>query len=169
MLYIIAAILSVLIIALDQFTKYLITSNLILGLHSIPILKGLINIVYVENEGGAWGFMQNNTWLLIAITVLIMMVCVAMLIKYGFKSKLFFFSIILVLSGGIGNLIDRVFRGSVVDFIQFGFFKQFPVFNVADIAVCIGTFMLLFYFILDIIADIKSKKSIDIINTKTKS
>ena len=58
MLYIIAAILSVLIIALDQFTKYLITSNLILGLHSIPILKGLINIVYVENEFDKFQFVE---------------------------------------------------------------------------------------------------------------
>ena len=165
MIYAIATVLTVFIVALDQITKNLIVTNLVLGQSSIPILGGLFNIVFVENEGGAWGFMQNNTWLLIAITVVIMIICFAMLIKYGLHSKMFFFSIVLVLSGGIGNLIDRVIRGSVVDFIQFGFWKTFPVFNIADIAVCIGVGFLLLYFVLDIIKDFKAKKAVSDINT----
>ncbi len=164
MIYAIATVLTVFIVALDQITKNLIVSNLVLGHSSIPVLGGLFNIVFIDNEGGAWGFMQNNTWMLIAITVLIMIICFAMLIKYGLHSKMFFFSIVLVLSGGIGNLIDRIVRGSVVDFIQFGFWKTFPVFNVADIAVCIGVGLLLLYFVLDIIKDFKAKKAVSDIN-----
>ena len=164
MIYAIATVLTVFIVALDQITKNLVVTNLVLGQSSIPVLGGLFNIVFVENEGGAWGFMQNNTWLLIAITVVIMIICFAMLIKYGLHSKMFFFSIVLVLSGGIGNLIDRISRGSVVDFIQFGFWKTFPVFNIADIAVCIGVALLLLYFVLDVIKDFKAKKEISDIN-----
>ena len=164
MIYALATLLTVFIVALDQITKNLVVTNLVLGQSSIPVLGGLFNIVFIENEGGAWGFMQNNTWLLIAITVLIMIVCFAMLIKYGLHSKMFFFSIVLVLSGGIGNLIDRIVRGSVVDFIQFGFWKTFPVFNVADIAVCVGVGLLLVYFVLDIIQDFKAKRAVSDIN-----
>lgn len=164
MIYAIAAVLTVFIVAVDQITKFLISSNLILGQTSIPVLGGLFNIVFIENEGGAWGFMQNNTWMLIAVTVIIMIICFAMLVKYGLNSKMFFFSIVLVLAGGIGNLIDRIIRGSVVDFIQFGFWKTFPVFNVADIAVCIGVALLLVYFVLDILKDFRARKAVSDIN-----
>ena len=163
MIYAIATVLTVVIVALDQLTKNFIIENteLYCKFSEIP---GFINIIYVQNTGGAWGFMGNNTWLLVAITVLIMIICFAMLVKYGLHSKMFFFSIVLVLSGGIGNLIDRIFRGFVIDFIQFAFWTEFPVFNIADIAVCVGVGLLLLYFALDILKDIKAKKAITDIN-----
>ena len=87
-----------------------------------------------------------------------MAVCVFCLVKYG-KNKLFFWSVCLVLSGGVGNMIDRVFRGgSVVDFLHFEFWPSFPVFNIADCAVVIGGGMLVLYFVLDIINEYKKKR-----------
>ena len=150
--------MAALVIVADQLTKSFIASNFELGAQSVPFIKNIIDITYVENEGGAWGFMQDNTWLLVALTIIIMIVCVAMLIKDGFKHKLLFFGIVLVLSGGVGNLIDRIFKGRVVDFIQFDFWRTFPVFNVADIAVTLGAALLLLYFVIDIIKDYKNKK-----------
>ena len=77
----------------------------------------------------------------------------------GIKNKLMFWAISLVLSGGIGNLIDRIFRnGKVIDFLHFAFFKEFPVFNIADCAIVIGAILLVLYFILDMISDAKAKK-----------
>ena len=82
-----------------------------------------------------------------------------MLIKEGFKNKLLFFSVCLILSGGIGNMIDRIFRnGNVVDFIHLHFMPEFPVFNIADCAVCIGAGLLLLYFIIDMIKDYKIRR-----------
>ena len=95
---------------------------------------------------------------MITVTVFIMVICVCLLIRKTFDSKWMFWSLCLVLAGGIGNLIDRVFRGgNVVDFLEFGFF-EFPVFNVADCAVCVGAFMMVVYFIADFIKDVGNKK-----------
>ena len=88
-----------------------------------------------------------------------MIICVALLIKEGFKNKLLFFSVSLILSGGIGNMIDRIFRdGNVVDFIHLHFMPTFPVFNIADCAVCIGACLLLLHFIIDMIKDYKIRR-----------
>ena len=88
-----------------------------------------------------------------------MLICIALLLKYGVKDKLMFWAISLVLSGGIGNMIDRIFRdGEVVDFIQLDFWKSYPIFNVADCAIVIGAGLLMLYFVKDIIKDARSKQ-----------
>ena len=80
-----------------------------------------------------------------------------------------FWALCLVLGGGIGNLIDRIFRGgNVVDFLEFGFF-EFPVFNLADIAVCIGAGLILLYFIIDFVKDARRKNGIAKINAESDS
>ncbi len=165
MLYIIAALLSALIIGGDQISKMLVVSHLTLGTEVKSVIPGVINFVYVQNEGGAWGFLENNTFLLIGLTVVIMLICMTLLIKKGISDKVFFFGIVCVLSGGIGNLLDRIFRKYVVDFIQFAFFTSFPVFNVADMAICIGAGLLILYFIIDFIKDRKAKREVAQIET----
>lgn len=103
--------------------------------------------------------LSGYTWLLVSVTLIIMLVCIALLMRYGVKNKLIFWSLILVLSGGVGNMIDRIFRdGEVIDFLHFAFFKSFPVFNIADIAIVIGAGLLMFYFISGMIKDEKQKK-----------
>lgn len=156
--YIYALVVGLFVIGLDQFTKYLIINNLEMYGH-LDFIKSLIDITYVTNNGGAWNFLGGSTLVLIIITSVVMGLCLVVLIRLGKKSKLLFWALTLVISGGLGNLIDRVFRGgNVVDFLQFAFWKDFPVFNVADCAVVIGAGMLILYFVLDIINDAKIKK-----------
>ena len=141
--FISAGIGAVLILIFDQLTKYYIVSNFSLG-ESTEFLKGFIDIVYIHNEGAAWGMLSGKTWLLVLFTALAMALCIFYLWKYGKNSKLMLTGLTLVVSGGIGNLIDRVFRdGKVVDFLHFEFWPTFPVFNVADIFITCGCAALL--------------------------
>ncbi len=160
MSFIIAAVVSVLFLVADQITKYIVTVNMTLG-ESRPFLKGLIDFVYIYNEGGAWGFLSGYQWILLTITSIIIIVFITVLVKYGMNDKVLFWSICLVLSGGLGNMIDRIFRGGkVVDFLHFEFMPDFPVFNIADCAVVIGTGLLILYFILQTIKENKTKANI---------
>ncbi len=159
--YILAVVLGGIVLAVDQYTKFLIM-NTFEYQQSADFIKGLIRICYIHNTGGAWGVLEGHTWVLLAMTIAIMVVCVVLLVKWGAKNKLLFFAMTLVLSGGVGNLIDRVFRGgNVVDFLQFDFWQEFPVFNVADCAIVIGVGLLMLYFLLDTVKELKAKKLAD--------
>ena len=99
------------------------------------------------------------TWLLLSVTIVVMLVCLALLLNYGVKDKLMFWAIILVLSGGVGNMIDRIFRGgNVIDFLHFEFWPTFPVFNIADCAVVVGACLLIFYFLKGLVDEQKQKR-----------
>lgn len=157
MSYILAIVVATVLLVFDQWTKFLVVSNFALG-QTKPFADGLLNFTYIHNTGGAWGLMEGHTWLLLAVTLLIMIICVALLIKKGLQNKIMFWSICFIMSGGIGNMIDRFFRGGkVVDFLHFEFWPTFPVFNIADCAVCIGAGLLLLYFVLDIIKESKAE------------
>lgn len=161
MTYILALVAAAVVVALDQITKFLISTNLN-GESCIPVLGGLFNIRFVENSGAAWSILEGKTWLLVAISLVIMVICIFMLAKKTYGSKLMFWAVSIILAGGIGNLIDRIFRGGkVVDFIEFGFWNTFPVFNVADIAVCVGAGIIILVFILDLIGDYKKAKKVN--------
>ena len=155
--YILALVVGAIVLGIDQYTKYLIMTSFELG-QGTDFIKGLIDIVYIHNKGGAWGILEGHTWGLLAMTVVIMIVCIALLFKWGMKSKLVFWAMSLVLFGGIGNMIDRIFRdGNVVDFLHFEFWTDFPVFNVADCAIVIGVGLLMVYFIVDTVKELKEK------------
>lgn len=156
---ILAVICGLLIIGADQLTKYLVITNMAENQIIQNVIPGILNFNRIPpNTGAAFGIFQGQTWFLITVTCLIMVVCIGMLIRKTFDSKLMFWAICLVLSGGIGNLIDRIFRGgNVIDFLEFAFF-EFPVFNVADCAVCIGAGLIVVYFIMDFVNDAKKKK-----------
>ena len=156
--YILAVIVGIVVLVADQYAKMLVAANFELG-QSTEFIKGILDFTYIHNTGGAWGMLSGYTWLLVSMTLVIMLVCIALLMRYGVKNKLIFWSLILVLSGGVGNMIDRIFRdGEVIDFLHFAFFKSFPVFNIADIAIVIGAGLLMFYFISGMIKDEKQKK-----------
>ena len=157
--YVLAFLCGALIILADRLTKYYISVNFVLG-ESREFINGFINLTYIHNRGGAWGMLYGHTYILIPLTVVIMAVCVFLYIKYGNKSRLLLWAITLVLSGGIGNMIDRVFHGgNVVDFLHFEFFPSFPIFNVADCAIVVGAGLLILYFILDAIKEEKQKRA----------
>jgi len=158
MAYVLAIVCSALILIADQVSKYLIVANFQLG-ESVTVVDGLINFTYIHNMGAAFGILQNQTWIFLGITVLVMIVCIGMLIKKTFNSKLMRWAILLVLAGGMGNMIDRIFRGGkVVDFLEFDFIK-FPIFNVADCSIVIGACLIILYFVIDFFVDVKSKKT----------
>jgi len=136
--YILAAITGVIVLAAAQFTKYFISNNFEMA-KSYEFLPGVLDITYIHNDGAAWGMLGGYTWLLLSITIVVMLACIALLLKWGLRDKIMFWSAMLILSGGVGNMIDRIFRGgNVIDFLHFEFWPTFPVFNVADCAICVG-------------------------------
>ncbi len=156
--YILAIICGVAVLAVDQLSKYYIVSNFQIG-GTAEFLKGFIDIIYINNKGGAWGILHGYTWALLSITAIVMVICFTLLLKLGKSNKILFWAITLVLFGGIGNMIDRIFRdGNVVDFLHFQFWPTFPIFNVADCAVVVGGGLLIVYFIYDSIRESKEKK-----------
>ena len=156
--YILGVVCAFLLLGADQLTKYLISSNMTLG-EGKEFINGIIDIVYIHNTGGAWGMLSGYTWVLLSLTVIAMLVCITLLLKSGMKSKLLFWSICLIISGGIGNFIVRIFRGgNVVDFLHFEFWPTFPIFNVADICVVVGAGLLVLYFIIDTVKESKKAK-----------
>lgn len=148
--FIIAVITAVGVLVIDQITKYLIVCRFTLG-ESISLIPGLFNITYIHNRGAAFGIFQNQTIPFVIITFIALFVGIWVIYKRYFDSLVMDWAILLVMSGGIGNLIDRVFRkGNVVDFIETAF-MEFPVFNIADCAVTIGGGLMVLYLILDLI------------------
>ena len=147
--YIIAAVVAVLSFAVDRLSKAYIVNNMALG-ESAELLPGLFNLYFVHNSGGAWGILAGYTWVLLTLTAVIMIIGITVLICKGLKNPWLFWSISLILSGGLGNMYDRIFNaGRVVDFIQFDFWQTFPIFNIADCAIVVGCGILILYFVLD--------------------
>lgn len=147
--YILALFCGVAVLIADQITKHLIITTMSLNQQK-DFINGLIDLVYIHNRGGAWGIMQGKTVVLVVISVVLIAVCSFVMVKYR-NNKLLFWSMSLILSGGIGNMIDRIFReGQVVDFLHFEFWPTFPIFNVADCAVVIGAGLLILYYVIDI-------------------
>ncbi len=156
---IIALVAAALIVVADQLSKAAVASAFTTDMSPIPLLGGLFNIHYTTNGGAAWSILDGKTWLLVAISLTIVVICIYMLAKKTYGSKLMFWAVSVVLAGGVGNLIDRIFRGGrVIDFIEFGFI-DFPIFNIADIAVCVGAGLIVLYFITDTVREARSNKA----------
>jgi signal peptidase II len=148
--YLLLALVSALVVALDQFTKWLVSENLSFY-EQITVIPGFLNLIYLHNPGGAFGvFAQNQNglqaWLFIGIAV-----CAMGLILYLYKNTppeypLLSAGFALIFGGAMGNMIDRVRQGEVVDFIDV-FVGQWhwPAFNVADSAITIGMVIFGFY------------------------
>ena len=139
----------------DYFTK-LIAVNHLKGEDPVPLIRGILRFSYVENPGAAWGMLANHRWVFMVFSALAIAVIAVYLIKRD-PPLLLCVSLSLILSGGIGNMIDRTFRGAVVDFIEFHLF-EFPVFNVADCLVVIGSGLLIVWLILDTVREKKKEK-----------
>ena len=128
-------ILTAAIIALDQFTKYLVRSNFSVG-ETLPVVQNVFHLTYVQNRGAAFSIFQDNRIMTVLFPLVAMAACAVLLVwLMKKKEKLLGVAVALVIAGGVGNLIDRLVRGYVTDFLDF---RVFPVFNVADIAVTCG-------------------------------
>ncbi len=146
MLYGICVLLALLGLGLDQWLKFYVTANVPLG-EAQPFLPGLVELQTVHNYGAAWSTFSGMRWLLVAVTVVIVLVVAALLVKRIVRHPLGVVACSMVLSGGIGNIIDRVRLGYVVDMFHLEFWPSYPVFNVADICVVIGAVLGAVYYI----------------------
>lgn len=146
---ILAIICGISVLAADRIAKNIISARFAVG-ESKPFINGFIEFLHIKNMGGAWGFLSGKTVVLVPMTAFIMLLCAFVLVKYGKESNLLFWALTLVIFGGAGNMIDRIFYGgAVTDFLHFQFFPSFPVFNIADCAVVIGAGLLIVAFLLD--------------------
>ncbi len=142
-----------LMVAADQLTKLWAICKL-KPLQTFELLPGILHLTYAENTGAAFSIFQGKTAFLIILPVIVCLAIVHYLISKRAKHALERWSLVLILSGAVGNIIDRIMRGAVVDFFEIRLF-EFAIFNVADIFVTIGA-VLLFVYIL-FIADAKDK------------
>ena len=136
------------IVAVDQLTKYLVVANI--PLHGdVPFLPGILQLTYAQNTGGAWSMFEGKLWLFVGVFV----VLTAMILFEYFKKPMGFskferWCIAAIYGGGLGNMIDRLRLGFVVDMLETEFI-DFPIFNVADCFItcgCIALMVSLFFF-----------------------
>ena len=143
--------------AADQAEKYYVVTHLALY-ESAPLLPGLVELDYIRNTGGGFSILSGHTWLLTLLTAAVMVVVAVLLVRRTFPHPLAMWTLTAILGGGLGNLIDRVRLGYVVDMFNFQFMR-YPVFNVADILVVCGTIGFAAYYLL--LHDRVAKKETD--------
>ena len=136
MLYAVFAVLGLGLLGLDQWFKYWITVNLPLG-ETMPFLPGFLQLRTVHNYGAAWSSFSGMRWLLVAVTCCIVAAVAVLLARRVVRHPLGVAACTMIISGGIGNIVDRVRLGYVVDMFNL-LFMEYPVFNVADIFVVCG-------------------------------
>ena len=124
------------ILSLDQLTKFLVSRNLFLN-QSSSVIKGIFYLTLIHNRGAAFGILKNQAPLFISTSLFAI---ILMFLNLKNNNKRFYrFSLSLILAGALGNLIDRLFLGYVIDFLDF---RIWPVFNIADSAITIGAILL---------------------------
>ena len=125
------------VIVFDQVTKVIAIKQL-LPISTYPIIKDVIHFTYVENRGAAFGMLQNQRWVFMVLSTVVMVVILLVMVKYKkFLHPIMLTGLSFTVGGGIGNMIDRTIKGYVVDFIDFTLI-DFAVFNIADTFICIG-------------------------------
>ncbi|MGN0734656.1 MAG: signal peptidase II [Anaerovoracaceae bacterium] len=130
----------------DYLVKRLVRSTMYCG-QTIPVIDGLFSITYVQNRGAAFSLFTGRGTMIMVITFLALCIAVWYMERHKDDHWTLLLSLELIISGGIGNLIDRAVRGYVTDMFDMHFF---PVFNVADIAICVGCgFLILYMFVFD--------------------
>ncbi len=134
-------------IFLDQLTKWLAVKFLLPLGRSVPLIEGVLQLTYVENTGAAFGMLKEHRWVFIVISTIAIIGITAYLYLGHAPTKFTAVSLAIIISGGIGNMIDRIALGYVVDFIDFCLIN-FAVFNGADSFVCVGAGLLLLAIIL---------------------
>lgn len=135
------AIVAVLALILDQAVKYWTTVNIVVDTGEAKLIPGLIHLANVHNTGAAFSFLEGARWFFVILCILFCLLVVYVLVKNVITHPLARWMAVLVMAGAIGNCIDRIVCGFVVDMFEFDFLifgKQFPVFNVADIYITIG-------------------------------
>ena len=144
-------------IGLDQLTKLLAVKYLE-PVSSVPIIKDVLHLTFVTNDGMAFGMLDDQRWIFMSVSVIMIAVLGFLLYSGKLENKLYTVSVSMIISGGIGNMIDRIAFGEVVDFIDFCLI-DFAVFNIADSIVCIGAALLVAALVIEIAREGKAKKA----------
>lgn len=143
-------------VLLDQLSKILVVSNLdyIKENEPITLIKRLINLTYTENRGAAFGMLDEHRWVFMSVSVIAIVGVLVYLFGFCKEGWTFQIGLSLIISGGIGNMIDRVALGYVVDMLEFDF-MEFAIFNVADSFICIGAGLVILMLIIELIKESK--------------
>jgi signal peptidase II len=147
-------------IGIDQLTKWLAATYL-KQVGTLPLIENALHLTYHTNKGMAFGMLETHRWIFMSVSTLTILALVFLLYSgYVRANKFYTVSLSLIISGGIGNMIDRVFLGYVIDFIDFRLI-DFAIFNGADSFVCVGAGLLIFALLRDVIAEAKNQKKQD--------
>lgn len=157
MMMILWLVVMVLIVTLDQLSKYL-TVLYLKPIGTFPIIRDVLHLTYVENRGAAFGMLANNRWVFMIISSVAIVAILIYMFKTKPKSRIECLSLSFIIAGGIGNMIDRTVLGYVVDMIDFRVIN-FAVFNVADSFVCVGAGMLMVWLIIAAVKEAKAEKA----------
>lgn len=168
----VAIAFSLLLIGIDQFFKYLAIVFLSDKVLTLPVIQDVFHLTYLENRGAAFNMLDGKRFFLVILTGLVLLFIIFVILSDKIKRPFLLWSLSLIIGGGIGNLVDRIFRGFVVDYLDFRVIN-FAVFNFADCCVVVGTVLVLIY-ILFLDKTFMSKKDTDVKeeieeNTKTKN
>ena len=157
---VIAKIIAVLVAAFDQLSKYLIVASDIATKGDLTVIPGILTFVYSENDGMALGIGSGFRWVYVAVTVIVCGIMFYLMTKNDFRNKLYYVSAGMIVGGGIGNMIDRIFNGYVVDFLSLSLFQlpsistspfsvsfYSPICNIADYFITAGTVCLIVFVI----------------------
>ena len=141
-------------VLLDQISKILVY-NFLDREEPLYIIKGVLRFTYVENDGAAFGMLGDHRWVFMILSTIGIAAVLVYMWKFRPESKLACTALSFIVGGGIGNMIDRIRLGYVIDFIDFCAFPKLWmwVFNIADSFVCVGAGMMIFYLIMDIIKE----------------
>ena len=157
---IVSIVLMIVSVVADQVTKYLVVANMELH-ESIDVIPGVFRFTYIHNDGAAFGSLDNARWIFMILSTVAIVAILGYLFWKKPQDKLLLSALILVTGGGIGNMIDRIRLGYVIDFIDFCAFPKLWmwIFNVADICVCVGAGLLALWMILDTVKQMKAEKA----------
>ena len=150
-----AVILCAFLIGADQIIKLLVIQYL-KPIQYIDVIEGVLRFRYVENSGAIFGSFATHTLILTIFSIILLGVTIFFLVTNKQKSKIINFCLLLMISGGIGNIIDRIRLHYVVDFIE-PLFIDFAVFNFADCCITVGAFMMIAYEIYELVSERKKK------------
>ncbi|MDN6639825.1 MAG: signal peptidase II [Tetragenococcus sp.] len=140
-------LLSALVVGFDQWFKFWVVTNLSLG-QTQEMIEHFFSLTYVQNTGAAWSILEGKTTFFTVITVIAVIMVTYLMIRYRNDSKFLTLGLSLVLAGAIGNFIDRIRLGYVVDMVQLDF-MQFPIFNIADASLVLGVALIFIYTIFE--------------------
>lgn len=138
----IAIAVGIALAAVDQLLKFLVVSNFELN-QSQVLIPHVLNLTYIRNEGVAFGLFAGIPWVFIVLTAALLTAIIILMFVKRPVHKLFYVSVALIIGGGVGNLIDRILNGYVVDYLSLTFFK--PVCNFADYCITVGVILLAVY------------------------